>query len=72
VYATGPLVTRAGPIDITPTAMRDVDLRTNTVTVFAEQTVLAGFDTCCHLAVQLDLTDAGGTEGGDDIDGGDA
>jgi hypothetical protein len=68
VYATGPLITRAGPVEITPTEMRDVDLRTNTVAVFAERTVLAGFDTCCHLGVQLDLTTSGA--GGGDVDGG--
>lgn len=59
VYATGALLTRAGPVEITPTETRDIDLATNTVTVFAERTVLAGFDTCCHLAVHIDLTDAG-------------
>jgi len=75
VYATGPLVTRAGPVEITPTETRDVDLRTNTVTVFAERTVLAGFDTCCQLAANLDLTiaDVSGVDGGSpdsDLDGG--
>lgn len=69
VYATGPLITRAGPVEITPTEMRDTDTRTNTVTVFAERTVLAGFDTCCQLAVNLDLTSDGGA-GGVVIDGG--
>lgn len=78
VYATGPLVTYAGPVEITPVETRDVDLLTNTITVFAERPVLTGFDPCCHLAVRLDLTDSGETSGGIDtgglneIDGGDA
>lgn len=64
IYATGPLVTRVGPVDIYPTQLADADWRTNTITVFAERTVLAGFDTCCHFSVQADLTDPGG----DDLD----
>lgn len=68
IYGTGALITRAGPVAVTPSETRDVDLRTNTVTVFAERMVLAGFDTCCQIAVQADLTDSGGAGG--DVDGG--
>lgn len=68
MYATGPVITRVGPVSITPTEMRDTDLRTNTVTVFAERMALVGFDTCCHFSVQADLTDAGGDNL--DVDGG--
>lgn len=59
MYATGPLVTHQSDITVIPEQVRDVDLRTNTVTVFAERTVVYGFSPCCHLAVQADLTVSG-------------
>lgn len=59
MYATGPLVTYQSDVLVTPEQIRDVDLRTNTVTVFAERTVVYGFSPCCHLAVQADLTSSG-------------
>ena len=59
-YGTGLVTIYRGPIDVTPTTMREaLDRSANTVTFRASRLAMATWDQCCHLAVEIDVVVCG-------------
>lgn len=56
MYATGPVSVRLGDITSTPDRRNQaVDLRNNSMKVFASRPAAVTWDSCCHYAVLVDL-----------------